>query len=65
MTRIKLCGISRTEDIEAVNRIFPDYIGFVFAGRVKDMFPKKRLQNLSEDWIKGSGQSEYLLMRII
>ena len=31
MTKIKMCGLSRIEDIEAVNAIKPDYIGFVFA----------------------------------
>lgn len=31
MTKIKLCGLSRPEDITAVNEISPDYIGFVFA----------------------------------
>lgn len=31
MTKIKMCGLSRTEDIEAANLIKPDYIGFVFA----------------------------------
>lgn len=29
-TKIKICGLTREEDIEAVNRILPDYIGFVF-----------------------------------
>lgn len=29
--RIKICGLSRTEDIEAVNRAQPDFAGFVFA----------------------------------
>lgn len=29
--KMKLCGLSRMDDIEAVNRIKPDYIGFVFA----------------------------------
>ena len=29
-TKIKLCGLSRVEDIEAANRLKPDYIGFVF-----------------------------------
>lgn len=28
--KIKICGLSRTEDIEAVNEVQPDYIGFVF-----------------------------------
>ena len=31
MTKIKLCGLSRPMDIEAVNALRPDYIGFVFA----------------------------------
>ncbi len=31
MTRIKLCGLSRTQDIETVNELMPEYIGFVFA----------------------------------
>ena len=30
MTKIKLCGLSRFEDIETANEIKPDYIGFVF-----------------------------------
>lgn len=35
MTRIKLCGLSRTQDIEAANKLKPDYIGFVFAAKSK------------------------------
>ena len=31
MSRVKICGLSRTEDITAVNGALPDYIGFVFA----------------------------------
>ena len=31
MTRIKMCGMRRMEDIEAANRLGPEYIGFVFA----------------------------------
>ena len=33
MTRIKLCGLTRMEDIEAANRLLPGYVGFVFAKR--------------------------------
>lgn len=35
MTKIKLCGLSRTQDIEAANKLKPDYIGFVFAAKSK------------------------------
>ncbi|MDP4120160.1 MAG: phosphoribosylanthranilate isomerase [Bacillota bacterium] len=31
MTKIKICGLTRADDIIAVNRFMPDYIGFVFA----------------------------------
>ena len=31
MTRVKMCGLRRAEDIEAANRLMPEYIGFVFA----------------------------------
>lgn len=36
MTRIKICGLTRPEDIEYVNRAMPDYCGFVVD------FPKSR-----------------------
>ena len=35
MTKIKLCGLSRIEDIKAANELKPDYIGFVFAAKSK------------------------------
>ena len=31
MSKIKICGLTRLEDITAVNRVLPDYTGFVFA----------------------------------
>ena len=31
VSKVKICGLSRKEDVEAVNRALPDYIGFVFA----------------------------------
>lgn len=31
MTKIKLCGLTRPEDIRAANAFMPDYVGFVFA----------------------------------
>jgi phosphoribosylanthranilate isomerase len=31
MSKVKICGLSRVEDIIAVNRALPDFIGFVLA----------------------------------
>jgi phosphoribosylanthranilate isomerase len=31
MVKIKICGLTRFEDIDAVNAAMPDYVGFVFA----------------------------------
>jgi phosphoribosylanthranilate isomerase len=31
MTKIKICGLTRLGDIEAVNEAMPDFIGFIFA----------------------------------
>ena len=35
MTKVKICGLSRSEDIEAVNRYGADYAGFVFFEKSK------------------------------
>lgn len=35
MTKIKICGISKADDIETVNLLKPEYIGFVFAEKSK------------------------------
>lgn len=32
MSKIKICGLKRPEDIETVNLYQPEYVGFVFAG---------------------------------
>lgn len=42
MTKIKICGLSRKEDIDFVNEAKPDYIGFILH------FPKS-LRNVSEE----------------
>lgn len=31
MIKLKICGLSRMQDIDAVNALLPEYIGFVFA----------------------------------
>lgn len=38
--RIKICGLTRAEDIEAVNLWKPDYAGFVFAPGKRQIAPK-------------------------
>ncbi len=41
MTRIKLCGMARMADIEAVNELLPEYIGFIFVpGRRRNIAPE-------------------------
>jgi phosphoribosylanthranilate isomerase len=39
-TKIKICGLFRDEDIDAVNRALPDYGGFVFAPSVRRVTPE-------------------------
>jgi len=41
MSKVKICGLSRVEDIVSVNRVLPDYVGFVFA-------PSKRNVNVEK-----------------
>lgn len=57
MTGIKICGLSNTLDIEAVNLLMPDYIGFVFAEsnrQISDMRAKK-LKKVLNKHIKAVG----------
>ena len=55
--KIKICGLSRKEDIAYVNEAKPDYIGFVFAKsrrQVSDLQAKK-LKSLLDKEIKSVG----------
>lgn len=40
MTKIKICGLTRECDIEAVNEVNPDYVGFVFAESKRRITPQ-------------------------
>ena len=41
-TKIKICGLTREQDIEVVNELLPDYMGFVFWERSKrNITPEK------------------------
>ena len=58
MTKIKLCGLSRKEDILCANELLPDYIGFVFAKgsrRYVSSDDAKRLRELADSRIKTVG----------
>lgn len=46
MTRIKLCGLSRPCDIEAANKLKPEYIGFVFAPKSKRYVTPEKAEEL-------------------
>ena len=47
MVKVKFCGIRRTEDIEALNRLKPDLAGFVFA-KSKRQITKEQAAALKE-----------------
>lgn len=44
MTKIKICGITRKEDIEYLNELMPDYAGFVFAKSKRKVTFEKALE---------------------
>lgn len=45
MTKIKICGIMREEDVGYVNELLPDYVGFIFAnGRRRYITPETALR---------------------
>lgn len=47
-TGIKMCGLTRPEDIEAVNALRPEFIGFVFWDRSKRNVTKEQARALKE-----------------
>lgn len=56
--KIKLCGLSRFEDIQAANRYKPDYVGFIFAENSKRFISSEqaaRLKNKLDSEIKAVG----------
>lgn len=48
MTKIKLCGLSRSCDVEAANALRPDYVGFVFAKTSKRAVTRGQAAKLKE-----------------
>lgn len=57
MTKIKICGIRRLEDITYVNKLLPDYIGFVFAKSKRQINLKyaKKISSLIDSRIRKVG----------
>ncbi|MFT8314961.1 MAG: phosphoribosylanthranilate isomerase [Clostridium sp.] len=48
MTKIKICGLKRLEDIEYVNELLPDYVGFIFAKSKRQVDMKKAEELISK-----------------
>lgn len=46
--KIKLCGLKRIEDIEAVNEAKPDYIGFIFAKKSRRYVSAETAERLKQ-----------------
>jgi phosphoribosylanthranilate isomerase len=44
MTKIKICGLTRPIDIDMVNEVHPDYIGFVFAKSRRQISEEKAFE---------------------
>lgn len=47
-TKIKLCGLTRPEDIQAANSLLPDYIGFVFATKSRRFVSPRQAADLKK-----------------
>lgn len=47
MSKIKICGLSRKCDIDYVNELMPDYIGFVFA-KSRRQIDRRKAEKLRE-----------------
>ncbi len=57
MVNIKVCGLKRVEDIDMVNEVKPEFVGFVFAKSTREVRPelaKELIEKLDKD-IKAVG----------
>ena len=57
MSKVKICGLTRPEDIAAVNAVRPDYVGFVFAKSRRQVTPEqaRKLKDLLAPGIQAAG----------
>lgn len=67
MTKIKICGLTRPEDIESVNCWLPDYIGLVFGPSRRQVTPEQagRLKAGLDSRIKAVGVFVNQALRVI
>lgn len=47
-TKVKMCGLRREIDIEYVNRLLPDYIGYVFAKKSRRFISPEQTAKLTQ-----------------
>lgn len=59
-TRIKICGLTRLEDIDAVNELKPEYVGFVFAKSRRQITKEHAVTLRALSWITKSRRSASL-----
>jgi len=52
MSKIKICGLFREQDIEFANEAKPDFTGFVFAEKSKRFVTAKQAENLRKNLAK-------------
>lgn len=48
MTKVKMCGLRRTEDIMYANSVLPDFIGYVFAPKSKRFITAEQASEFTE-----------------
>ena len=53
MTRIKLCGLSRLQDIETANALLPEYVGVVFAPKSRRYVTRQHAAELKKHLAPG------------
>ena len=46
--KIKICGLTRYEDIDCVNRLRPDFCGFVFVPGSRRFLERERARELKQ-----------------
>lgn len=58
MTKVKICGVKREIDVDAINNSLPEYVGFVFYNKSKRFIDDKKaskLRNKISDNVKTVG----------